>query len=371
MAPSELVLLTGGNGFVGSAVLVALCEAGYDVRAVVRRQEAIDKTSAHPLIKRFSDRIQWSVIPDITKPDAYLEVVKGCHHIIHVASPLPPIPPRPMDLRTPALEGTQAIIKAAESEPLVRRVVITGSVASLMQPEQRLPEHPDNQPGATVPLMSAETHYPTPAERPDDATTPPMHRYFDSKLASANLVRDYAAAHRDSHFQIVILCPGWVLGPGLFVTNKTEAMATANLTLGWVMADLRAAVNPVIGLPAEEPSPYRTEFIWIDDVALGHVRALTVPLPSGTNLQIWIMAVDSPAGLRIEDVEEILKRRTPEIAKHLSFAGRGKVQSLPINSDSGRTQEELLGKKYVPFEDQVVKAVEWIVSLPDAEPSAA
>lgn len=363
MSQPERVLLTGGNGFVGSAVLVALCEAGYNVHAVVRRQDAIDKTSAHPSIKRFSDKIQWSIIPDISKPDAFLEVVKGCHHIIHVASPIPPIPPRPMDMRTPALDGTKAILNAAESEPLIKRVVITGSVASLMKPGHMEWDHPDYKTG--LPFMSADYYYPVPAERPDDADTPVFQRYGDSKIASGNMVRDYAAAHRDSHFELVLLCPGWVIGPGLFVTNKTEAMGTANLTLSWVMADLREFVNPALGLDPEEPTTIRSEFVWIDDVALGHVRGLTVPLPSKTNLEVWILAVDAPAGPSVEDAKEILERRSPELAKHLTFPG--KVKALAANVDGARTAEELLGKPYVPFEDQVVKAVEWMVSLPDAE----
>lgn len=364
MSQSERVLLTGGNGFVGSAVLVALCEAGYNVHAVVRRQDAIDKTSAHPLIKRFSDKIQWSIIPDISKSDAFLEVVKGCHHIVHVASPIPPFPPRPMDMRTPAMDGTRAILNAAESEPLVKRVVITGSIASLMKPEHALFNHPDFENG--LPYMSGDTYYPVPAERPDDATSHVFHRYGDSKIASGNLVRDYAAAHRGSHFQLVLLCPGWVVGPGLFVTNKTEAVGTANLTMAWTMVDLRGALNPALGVPADQPTPLRTEFVWVDDVALGHVRALTVPLPSKTNLEVWVLAVDGPKGPRIEDIEEILKRRSPEIAKHLTFAGR--VKGIEVNHDGARTQEELLGKSYVPFEEQVVRSVKWLVSLPDGEP---
>lgn len=367
MAQSETVLLTGGNGFVGSAVLVALCEAGYKVRAVVRRQDAIDKTSAHPAIRRFADQIQWSIIPDISKPDAFLEAVKGCHHIIHVASPIPPIPPRPMDMRTPALDGTKAILNAAESEPLVKRVVITGSVASLMKPGHMRWDHPDYKSG--LPFMSADTYYPTPTERPDDATSAVFDRYGDSKIASGNLVRDYAAAHRDSHFQLVLLCPGWVVGPGLFVTNKTEALGTANLTLAWVMADLRAVINPVMEIAVDEPTPFRSEFVYVDDVALAHVRGLTVPLPSKTNLEVWVLAVDSPVGPRIEDAEEILRRRSPELAKHLSFAG--KARTLPVNVDGARTEKELLGKSYVSFEDQVVRAVEWMASLPDGEPVAA
>lgn len=116
----------------------------------------------------------------------------------------------------------------------------------------------------------------------------------------------------------------------------------------------------------EQMTPIRGEFVWIDDVALGHVRALSVPLPSATNLETWVMAVDSPHGARIEDAEGILKRRSPELAEQLTFSG--KIRTHPVNFDGARAQDELLGKKYVPFEDQVVRAVEWMVSLPDGEP---
>lgn len=121
-----------------------------------------------------------------------------------------------------------------------------------------------------------------------------------------------------------------------------------------------------MGVPTEQMTPIRSEFVWIDVVALGHVRALSVPLPSGTNLQVWVMAVDSPHGARIENAEGFLKRRSPELAKQLTFSG--KMRTHTVNFDATRAQDELLGKEYVPFEDQVVRAVGWMVSLPDGEP---
>ncbi|KAH8745896.1 hypothetical protein F5883DRAFT_585887 [Diaporthe sp. PMI_573] len=369
MAFPERVLLTGGNGLVGSAVLVALCEAGYNVVAVIRRQEAVDKISPHPAIKRFSHQVQWKIIPDVTKSDAFLEAVKSCHYIVHVASPAPPVPPRPMDLRTPAVQGTQAILNAAESEPLVKRVVITASVVSLLKLEHLNPDHPIYQPGGKVPVMSGETHYPTPTERPDDATSAPFHRYCDSKLASRNLTLDYAAAHPDSHFKIVLLCPGYILGPGILVTNKAEALASSNIMLALAIMDLRKAINPVFGLSAEQPTPCLSEFVWIDDVVLGHTRALTVPLPLDTNVKTWVMAVDPPNGPQLTDVEKILKQKSPELAKSVSFDGE--VRPLAANVDSAATQEELLGRPYTQFEDQVVRALEWLFSLPDAQPQTA
>lgn len=149
-----------------------------------------------------------------------------------------------MDMRTPAQDGTKAILNAAECEPLIKRVVLTGSTASLVSPGDPRFTHPDCESPETIPLMTGATHYPLPTERPDD-DAPMFQRYVDSKVASGNLVRKYAAANPESHFQIILLCPGWVLGPGLFITNKAEAMGTANLTLSWVMADLREVINPV------------------------------------------------------------------------------------------------------------------------------
>ncbi|ROW00326.1 hypothetical protein VMCG_07238 [Cytospora schulzeri] len=368
MSQPQRVLLTGGNGVVGSATLLALCEAGYNVHAVVRRQDAIDKTSSHPSIKKYSDQIQWSIVPDMTKPDAFLDAVRGCHYIIHVASPLAPMPPRPCDVRTPAVQGTQAIINAAESEPLVKRLVVTGSVASLSRPSETLPDHPQYQPGGTIPLMSGATYIPTPPERPRDDSSP-FSRYADSKLASGNLVRDYAAAHPDSHFQVVLLCPSWVLGPGLPVRNKVEALYTANLTLAWMMLDSSPLLNPVWDLPPDVPTPLRSDSVWIDDVALAHVRGLSVPLPGGGNSQTWVLACGPPSGNSFAGAEEIVRRRLPEVAKHFSFAG--KIHSLPVNVDGASAERELLGRPFVPFEEQVVRAVEWMVSLPDAEPASA
>lgn len=368
MSQSEHVLLTGGNGLIGSAILLALCKAGYNVHAVVRRQDAIDKVSAHPAISQYSAQIQWSIVPDITQPDAFLEAVKGCHHIIHVASPLAPFPPRPFDIRTPAVQGTQAILNAAESEPLVRRVVVTGSVASLQEYQQSLPDHPQYQPGGTIPLMSGETYIPTSPERPADDSSS-FCRYMDSKRASGNLVRDYAAAHPDAHFQSVLLCPAWVLGPGLFVTNKMEALATANLTVAWMLTHTQPIYNPIWDIPSDVPTPVQGFAVWVDDVVLAHVRALSVPLPGGKNSHSWVLASESPHGRNFTDAEEIVRRRLPHIAEKLSFAG--KIQDLPVNVEGASAERELLGKKYVPFEEQVVRAVEWMVSLPDPEPASA
>lgn len=313
------------------------------------------------------DKIQWIIVPDFTKPDAFVDAVKGCHHIVHVASPLP-FTSRAYDLRTAALQVTQSILNAAESEPLVKRLVVTGSEAGLTEYSEWVPENPPYQPSGTPPPRSGATYLPTPPDRPADDSAP-FRRYVDSKRASGNLVRDYATAHPDSHFQTVLLCPSWVLGPGLLIRNKAEALSTANLVLAWVMMDTAPFYHPMLGVPADVPTPVRSGSVWIDDVVLAHVRALSVPLPGGGESHTWLLASQSPSGGRISDAEEILRRRRPEIARQLSFAG--KVQDMPANVDGTIAERELLGKKYVPFEEQVIRAVEWMVSLPDAEPASA
>jgi nucleoside-diphosphate-sugar epimerase len=71
-------LLTGGTGFIGSAVLDALVEAGHDVHAVVRHERAaanVARRGATPLHL------------DVTDVDAFTAVLDRFDAAVHAASP--------------------------------------------------------------------------------------------------------------------------------------------------------------------------------------------------------------------------------------------------------------------------------------------
>lgn len=91
---SELVLITGGNGFIGFSVIQQALQSGYHVRAAVRRQDGIETITNGPNMQQYvsSGALSFVIVPDNTEKSAYHEAAEGCSYIIHVASPLPTQP---------------------------------------------------------------------------------------------------------------------------------------------------------------------------------------------------------------------------------------------------------------------------------------
>jgi nucleoside-diphosphate-sugar epimerase len=122
------IFITGASGFIGAQITAFALRAGYNVKLSVRREAQID-----PLRRAFSefaDKLDFVVIPDYTKANAFDGALEGAEHVIHVASPLPG--PNELDLLTPAVKGTTSILDSASRVPSIKKVVITASVASLV-----------------------------------------------------------------------------------------------------------------------------------------------------------------------------------------------------------------------------------------------
>jgi nucleoside-diphosphate-sugar epimerase len=121
------VFITGATGFIGAHIAALASRAGYHVKLSVRREAQID--SLRRVLSDFSDRLDFVIIPDYTKENAFDTALQGVKHVIHVASPLP----KPgEDLLTPAVKGTTSMLESASRVPSVEKVVITASVASLI-----------------------------------------------------------------------------------------------------------------------------------------------------------------------------------------------------------------------------------------------
>lgn len=100
---SPLVLVTGGSGFIGIAVIQNALQAGYRVRAAVRRDSAAQAIANAPGMKSHTatDALTFVTVPDNTVEGAYLEAVKDCEYIIHLASPIATQPVSLLDTSRP------------------------------------------------------------------------------------------------------------------------------------------------------------------------------------------------------------------------------------------------------------------------------
>lgn len=107
------VLLTGGNGFVGSRIARRMAGDGYPVRAIVRRPgESPDLT--HPHVEEIEG--------DFTDPSVTLRAAEGCALVIHCAATGSP------DLETARrvnVDGTRCVLDAARTAGATRYVHIS------------------------------------------------------------------------------------------------------------------------------------------------------------------------------------------------------------------------------------------------------
>jgi len=83
----SLVLLTGGNGFIGVYILQILLSRGHSVVTTVR-SEAKTTFLRHKFAS-YGDKIQFEIVPDITLPAAFDEVLKSYKFdaVLHTSSP--------------------------------------------------------------------------------------------------------------------------------------------------------------------------------------------------------------------------------------------------------------------------------------------
>jgi nucleoside-diphosphate-sugar epimerase len=128
----ELVLVTGGSGFIGSHCILQLLAAGYKVRTTVRSLKR--ERDVRAMLKQGGaepgDRLSF-VGADLEQDAGWAEAVAGCTYVLHVASPLPPnVPKHEDELIVPAREGTLRVLRAAR-DAQVKRVVLTSSFVAI------------------------------------------------------------------------------------------------------------------------------------------------------------------------------------------------------------------------------------------------
>ncbi|MBA3948032.1 MAG: aldehyde reductase [Herpetosiphonaceae bacterium] len=128
----ELVLVTGGSGFVGAHCIVQLLAAGYRVRTTVRSLKR--ETDVRAMLKvggaEPGDALSF-VAANLMSDEGWTEAIANCDFVLHVASPFPlSAPKHEDDLIIPAREGTLRVLRAARAAG-VKRVVLTSSFVAI------------------------------------------------------------------------------------------------------------------------------------------------------------------------------------------------------------------------------------------------
>lgn len=128
----ELVLVTGGTGFIAQHCMLALLSHGYRVRTTVRAQsreaevrENLRVGGAEP-----GDRLSF-VTADLSADHGWPEALAGCSYVLHGASPTPSgNQVREEDWIRPAVDGNLRVLRAARDAG-VKRVVLTSAFGAI------------------------------------------------------------------------------------------------------------------------------------------------------------------------------------------------------------------------------------------------
>jgi dihydroflavonol-4-reductase len=217
-----MILVTGGSGFVGAAVVRQLLQLGHPVRALVRPTSA--RTNLEGLTVEIAEG-------DLRDAGSLMRAMSGIRALFHVAADYRLWARHPREIVDTNVEGTRALMEAA-LRARVERIVYTSSVATLKA-------RPDG-------TASDETFPLDPADA--------VGAYKYSKVVAERLVERLVA---ERNLPAVIVNPSTPIGP-----RDVRPTPTGRIIVEAAAGRMPAYVDTGLNL------------VHVDDVAAGHVLAL-------------------------------------------------------------------------------------------------
>jgi len=216
------VLVTGGSGFVGSAIVRHLLADGYQVRVLLRSNSPVDNLAGLDVQQ---------VMGDLTDAASLKNALKGCTSLIHTAADYRLWMSDSAPMYAANVQGTRHIMQAA-LDAGIERIVYTSSVATL---------------GLHADATAADEN--TPSSLGDM-----VGHYKRSKFMAENAVRKMVV---ENGLPAVIVNPAMPAGP-----RDIKPTPSGQMILDCARGRMPAYVNTGLNI------------VHVDDVAAGHVLAL-------------------------------------------------------------------------------------------------
>jgi dihydroflavonol-4-reductase len=317
------VLVTGGTGFIGRAIVERLLGEGDRVRALARSESSTEALAA---VGAETAR------GDVLDPGALVSALRGCRLVYHAAGANAFCLRDPSPLYEVNVQGSVNVVRAA-AEAEVERVVYTSSAATV---------------GERKGTVGSE-------ESPHRGSF--LSDYERSKFEAERAV---LAAAEETGIQLVSVNPASVQGPG-------RATGSTQLLLDYLNGKLKAVVDTTLSL------------IDIADCTTGHLLAAargkpgeryvlsgaTLTVREGLALLSRLSGVEQPVrslppwlAMTVATVVQAVarvRRRPPIICRELA-----RTLTHGHAYDGSKATREL-GLRYTPIEETLRRTIDWWV----------
>lgn len=327
MASGDRVLVTGANGFIGSALVRVLAEEGYQVAVLV--EPGTDTTSL--------DGLDLDLVPaDIRDRDGVRRAVEGCRGVFHVAALYRFWAPDAGLFYSVNVDGTRNVLAAARDEG-VDKVVYTSTVGTLGV-------HGDGAPA-------------------DETSYPDISHLFGSYKRSKYVAEHEVLRAAAEGCPVSIVMPTFPLGP-----RDRGPTPSGRLVLDFLNGRIPGYVDTVLNT------------VHVDDVARGHLMAfdkgahgrsyilggenltlekLLTELASMTGLPRPGLKVPRSVSLAAAWVSDVVEGRV--LRRHPSIPlEAARMSTTRMAFDDSRAREEL-GYSPRPAVDAIEASARWFV----------
>ncbi|KXS97873.1 hypothetical protein AC578_5032 [Pseudocercospora eumusae] len=249
---TDLVLVTGGSGFLGGYIVLQLLQKGYSIRTTVRTPSRIEDAKARlkhggATPEQLANQLEFIVLDLITSSDEeWSKACTGVKYVMHTAGMIATGKEKTLEeLVTPLKEGTLRVLRAS-AQAAVHKFVFTSSVAAIahghgMQRDRSQPFAEDDWTDLTD---SKEK----------------LHIYPRAKTLQEKAVWEFVQEHNETaerKMELAVVCPAAIYGPTLS-KEYASSLKLVPILLG--------------GMPGVPQ--YGTSMVDVRDCADLHVKAL-------------------------------------------------------------------------------------------------
>ena len=287
----QIVVLTGGTGYLGSRIFNELLENGYAVRLTSRNKE---KTAQQTWIQELIEKHQADVelySGDLEKEGSFDEAMLGADFLIHSASPfkIQGIKDPQKQLIDPAVNGTRNVLNAAEKSGSIKKVVLTSSLAAIYGD------------AADKKLLSKEKF----DESVWNTSSSVKHQPYSYSKTLAE--QEAWNMNKGKNWKLVTINPGFILGPAM-------VPRTDSTSIGFMLDMLKGTYK--MGVP-----DLYFSIVDVRDVAKAHVKAMESENAEGRHVctNKTMSALDMAEALKSEVGERYTKLPSKNLPKWLTY----------------------------------------------------